>query len=451
MRAAHSVAVAVLAVFGTTGALVSSAIAAADLSSAAKREEQQYTQLISVSAGSRPQQGISGLGEGDLPNGASTNPVISNDKRYARLIAFESEASNLVPGDVNGQKDVFAIQRAGPVGNNGSAWRPGRTILVSRTWSGQPADGPSFSAAVDGAFRHKPSCVAFLSAATNLVPGDTNAKVDAFVSRGPGGPPTRVSLPGGRQSSADTSQVAVSGDCSRIAFVTGGNLYVRVKARRPRLLAAGASDPSFSTGLRNDLVFGGARGVYLSKGGTAEPRLVGPGGRNPGYNDIDRQVVTYEQNRGGHVQVVFRDLGGRAQVASSRDGVFGDADSRNPVIGNSGFYITFESDASNLGVNALGRASDTNGKPDVYLYTDTRDITLVQSVEEKAVPLPGGGQNPSMSFYGNYIVFDSPAPVGGALPGDQMPGDQLPFQEVAPPEQGVEAPHQIFMRYLGPA
>jgi hypothetical protein len=451
VRTAHSTAVAVLVVLATTGALVSSSVAIPTRSSAAKRHQQQYSQLISLPAGSRPQQGISGLGESDLPNGASTNPVISNDQRYARLIAFESEASNLVLGDANGQKDVFAIRRVGPIGNKGSVWRPGSTILVSRTQSGQPADGPSFSAAVDGAFRHKPSCVAFLSAATNLVPGDTNARVDAFVSQGPGGPPTRVSLPGGRQSSADTTQVAVSGDCSRIAFVTGGNLYVRVKAMRPRLLAAGASDPSFSTGLRNDLVFGGARGVYLSKRGTAKPRLVGPGGRNPAYNDIDLQVVSYEKHMGGHVQIVFRDLGSRARVVSSRDGVFGDADSRKPVIGNSGFYITFESDASNLGVDALGRASDTNGKPDVYLYTETRDITLVQSVEEKAVPLPGGGQNPSMSFYANYIVFDSPASVGEAPSGDGMPNAQVQFEEGRPPVQGVEAPHQIFMRYLGPA
>ena len=56
-----------------------------------------------------------------------------------------------------------------------------------------------------------------------------------------------------------------------------------------------------------------------------------------------------------------------------------------------------------------------------------RNLTLVQSVREKAVPLPGGGQNPSMSYYANYIVFDSPAPIGARSGG-----------------------HQIYMRYLGP-
>jgi hypothetical protein len=368
-------------------------------------------------------------GPADAPNGPSTNAVISNDKRYARVIAFESEASNLVSGDTNGVKDIFAVRRARPVGNIGTPWRPGRTFLVSRTRTGQPANGPSFSPAVGGAFHRKPSCVAFLSAASNIVPGDTNGKVDAFVSRGPGRRPIRISLPYGGQSSADTTSVAVSGGCSRIAFVTGGTLYVRRgrSARQVRALAHNASDPSFSRGLRNDLVFAAPGGVYLSKGGTRRPRLVGPGGRNPAYNDIKRQVVVYEKTVDGHTQVVFRDLGKREAMASARGRQVGNGDSRNPSIGNSGYYITFESDASNLGVNALRRVGDFNSRPDVYLYTNVRDMTLVQSVEEKAVPLPGGGVNPSMSFYANYIVFDAPAPLGNA-----------------------DGPRQVYMRYLGP-
>ena len=59
--------------------------------------------------------------------------------------------------------------------------------------------------------------------------------------------------------------------------------------------------------------------------------------------------------------------------------------------------------------------------------SEKRDITLVQSVERKAVPVPGGGRNPSMSYYANYVVFDSPAPLGS-----------------------TSGAPQIFMRYLGP-
>src|SRR4051812_17197774 len=38
---------------------------------------------------------------GGVPNGPSTHGVISGDRRYARLIAFQSTASNVVRGDTN--------------------------------------------------------------------------------------------------------------------------------------------------------------------------------------------------------------------------------------------------------------------------------------------------------------------------------------------------------------
>jgi hypothetical protein len=67
-----------------------------------------------------------------------------------------------------------------------------------------------------------------------------------------------------------------------------------------------------------------------------------------------------------------------------------------------------------------------NGLPDVYLYTNVRRITLVQSVEQKAVPLPAGGTNPAQSYYYNYIVFDTVAPLGRR-----------------------DGARQVYMRYLG--
>jgi hypothetical protein len=365
--------------------------------------------------------------DGGVPNGASTNAVISGDKRFARAIAFESDASNLVPGDTNGVKDVFVALRAGPIGNTGSPWRPQRTVLVSRPRSGGLANGASFSPSIGGSFHHPPTCVGFLSSATNLVPGDANGKVDAFVATLAGGVLRRVSMPGGHEATDDTTAVAVSGDCKLVAFVTAGKLYVANGSSVHAINAPGvASDPSFSTGLRNDLVFAAQGGVYLAKNGTGRPRLVAPGGRNPAYNDIKRQVVTYEVTRNGHAQIAYRDLGKREQIISAHRGALGNGDSTNPVIGNAGFYVTFETDATNLGTNATGNTGDGNAKPDVYLYTNVRKITLVQSVEQKAVPLPGGGKNPSMSFYANYVVFDSPAPVGNP-----------------------DAPHQVYMRYLG--
>ena len=111
-----------------------------------------------------------------MPNGPSTHAVISNDKRYARAIAFESEASDLVPGDTNGVKDVFAVLRTGHIDNFGAVWKPGRTVLLSRTARRRPANGPSFSPSIDGSFHWRPTCVGFLSAASNLVPATPTAR-----------------------------------------------------------------------------------------------------------------------------------------------------------------------------------------------------------------------------------------------------------------------------------
>jgi hypothetical protein len=359
---------------------------------------------------------------GGAPNGASTNPVISNDKRYARAVAFESDASNLVSGDNNRMKDVFATLRGNSANNKGTSWKPGRNILISRTRSGAPADGPSSSPSIDGSFHSKPTCVGFLSAASNIVSGDTNGQVDAFVKKLRSGAPKRL-RPKGAQPSAPATAVAVSGNCKLIAFVQGGKLYLSKGGRAAKRLATKgtAASPSFGTGLRNDLVYSARGGVYLRKNGTGRARLVGRGGRNPVYNDVKRQTVAYEKQRGGHWQIAYHDVGKRERFISALHGHVGNGDSRNPVIGNSGFYVTFESDASNLGTSASGRSNDTNGATDVFLYTDTRKITLAESVNAAGDLLPGGGQNPGMSFYANYIVFDSPA--GGG--------------------------RQIFMRYLG--
>jgi hypothetical protein len=173
---------------------------------------------------------------------------------------------------------------------------------------------------------------------------------------------------------------------------------------------------------------------------------VARGGRNPAYNDIKRQVVTYERSRGGYTQIAYKDLGHRERIISEHRSSTGNGDSRDPVIGNSGYYVTFESDASNLGLNALSRTGDSNNQPDVYLFTDVRDITLVQSVVEKAVPLDSGGRHPSMSFYANYVTFDSPPPRGSVS--DDVLG--MPTGRLGRPDLPADQqPPQVFMRWLG--
>ena len=122
--------------------------------------------------------------------------------------------------------------------------------------------------------------------------------------------------------------------------------------------------------------------------------------------------MAYEKDVDGRSQIVYHDIGKPARVISGPTEP-GNGDSRNPVVGNSGFYVTFETDATNLGGS---RGRDANGRPDVYLYTDVRMLGTSQSVDGFEDMLPGGGTRPGMSWYANYIVFESPAPLGGDGP-----------------------------------
>ena len=96
-------------------------------------------------------------------NAASTWAVISVDGRF---VAFESTASNLVPGDTNNVSDVFVHDR-----------QTGRTIRVSESDFGVQGNAGSFAPAVSGDGRH----IGFYSVATNLAGVDNNNASDLFV------------------------------------------------------------------------------------------------------------------------------------------------------------------------------------------------------------------------------------------------------------------------------
>jgi hypothetical protein len=387
------------------------AVALFALPSVALAADQQSTQLISRSL------------SGGTPNGASEKPVISLDRRFASVIAFESVASNLVATDTNGQRDVFAVRRDGSFGNTGSPWSVSNAALLSRGPDG-PADGPSFGAATDGSTTTNGSCVAFLSDATNLVAGDTNNATDAFISKPVGALPRRVSVRSGTQFPGATTAVTVSPDCSKIAFVNDGVVYISsgggVKALKTRGKAA---DPSWGVGKADsdDLVFGDTGGVYVSRGGAA-PKLLAAGGRDPVYTRIDGEFYAYAKGS----QVLWHRPGRKDKVVSAYRGRAGNKPSLAPQLGNDGLYVGFESAATNLGLNAGGERGDKNKQPDVFLYTGVRNLTTVQSVKDKGRPLRGGGRHPAMSYYSNYYVFDSPAPVNAR-----------------------SGTRQVFMRYLG--
>jgi len=138
---------------------------------------------------------------GTQGNFASHLPAISGDGRW---VAFESDADTLVAGDTNHERDVFvhdlqtrtttrvSVAQGGAQGNSGSRFPD---ISVTGRW------------------------VAFESEASNLLPGDTNAEWDVFVVDRQTGTVTRASVgPGGAQGAGASHDAAVSADGRWVTF-----------------------------------------------------------------------------------------------------------------------------------------------------------------------------------------------------------------------------------------
>jgi archaellum component FlaF (FlaF/FlaG flagellin family) len=123
----------------------------------------------------------------DLPSGTTQRVSVATDGTQANHggdylaisadghhVAFRSDASNLVPGDTNGNYGVFVRDL-----------QSGTTQLVSVATDGTQANDFSEALAISADGRY----VAFDSYASNLVPGDTNRAYDVFVRDLKGAPP----------------------------------------------------------------------------------------------------------------------------------------------------------------------------------------------------------------------------------------------------------------------
>ncbi len=173
---------------------------------------------------------------GDRGNSLSLYPSISADGRF---VAFESKATNLVPGDTNNSSDIFVRDTL--------ANTTTRVSVDSAGNSGNTASlNPSISA--DGRF------VAFDSSANNLVPGDTNNSSDIFVAH-------ITHTPGGINNPPNV----ING--------TSGNYYLTGTPSSDTLNGFNGDDTL--TGLRsNDVLYGG-KGNDILYGGKGDDTLIG--------------------------------------------------------------------------------------------------------------------------------------------------------------------------------
>jgi Tol biopolymer transport system component len=142
-------------------------------------------------------------------NNSSTYPAISADGNW---VVFTSVASNLVAGDTNGASDVFVRDLV-------SATTERASVATGGAEGNGASGGPVISA--DGRY------VAFLSTATNLVSGDTNGFMDIFVRDRSSGTTERVSVAtGGAQENSDSFDSWISADGRYVAFESAASNLV---------------------------------------------------------------------------------------------------------------------------------------------------------------------------------------------------------------------------------
>lgn len=119
---------------------------------------------------------LSTTSSGAQANNGSYTPSLSADGLH---LAFRSDADNLAPEDGNGVPDVFSKDL-----------QTGAVTLISADATGLPGNGGSYTPSISAAGRY----VAFRSDADNLVAGDDNGVSDIFIKDGKTGAIVRLSV-----------------------------------------------------------------------------------------------------------------------------------------------------------------------------------------------------------------------------------------------------------------
>ena len=323
-------------------------------------------------------------------NAGSYNSSISADGRY---VAFLSNASNLVNGDTNGWNDIFVYD-----------WQTGQTTRVSVASDGTPGNGDSFDPVISANGRY----VAFLSYAGNLVSGDTNWEVDAFVHDRQTGQTTRVSV-----ASDGTEGNAASADPNRSAppAISADGRYVTFSSNASNLIN-GDTNGNIPDIFVHDQQTGQTTCVSIASNGTQGNSeslypSISADGRYVAFYSLASNLVSGDTNGAVDTFVHDRQTGQTTRVSLASDGTQGNSDSSYPAnpsphaISADGHYVAFCSNASNL------VSGDTNGMEDIFVHDRQTGQTTRVSVASDGTQGNAWSFHPAISADGQYVAFYS--------------------------------------------
>jgi Tol biopolymer transport system component len=383
-----------------------------------------------------------GHGDGD-----SYAAALSGDGRY---VAFVSTAPDLVPGDTNGRADIFVrdlttgaltrvnVSSTGVQGNgirlmqlSASLSETGRYVafqsddtnlvaggtgncpvydprgqpcpnvflrdmktgdirLISAPSLGGYTNGVSLDPAVDASGRH----VAFVSDASNLVPGDTNQTSDVFVRDVLTGTTRRVSVAGsGAQADKANGSASISADGRYVAFTSAASNLVSGSIAGP----VGVFVHDLKTGTTERV---GVWGKWDDARHGGLSTSISGDGRYVAFASTATDLVPDDTNRTTDAFVRDTKTGAIRRVSLTGMGTQNSGWCGGPIISADGRYVLFE-------------CSPAPGLNGIYV----RDLAA-GSTREVDVSNAGkqvGGGHPAMSADGRYVAFDA---VGsGLVPG----------------------------------
>ncbi|MDQ8181181.1 cadherin-like beta sandwich domain-containing protein [Pelagicoccus sp. SDUM812005] len=335
------------------------------------------TKRVSIS-----QSGVQG-------NFESSNPSISSNGRF---VAFESEATNLVPNDENGNPDRSA----------------GQDIFVydleldtiervSLRSNGSESNQASQEATLSGDGRY----VAFASGANNLVPDFNFGEVNVYLVDREEDTIIGIPVP---------FEDILSNQASLNPVISSDGKFVAFEFHVSRNIDQNNESYSYrDIYLFNretkavERVTGTISGVPADAADSSNPSISGDGRYIAFDSELD-ELVFADTKGEPHVYVYDRETGVTQRVSKSINNI--DDPFRNathPSISQDGRYIAFQSNSSTLVEN------DTNGTTDIFVRDMLTGVIVRKSTPTSGIESNGESTAPSISADGRCIVFQSKA------------------------------------------
>ncbi|WP_164886837.1 beta strand repeat-containing protein [Piscinibacter defluvii] len=256
-------------------------------------------------------------------NGGSSEASLSMNGRY---VVFYSIATNLVSGDTNGVGDVFVKDL-----------QTGQTTRASTGLAGEEANGSCFDTTIsaDGHF------VLFTSSASSLVAGDGNGTNDVFLKDLQTGSMTLLSRSNAAVGDLASGNAAISADGRVVAFDSAATNLIAGDTN-------GVGDIFVRNLVTGSLQRASTDAAGLQGNGTSLNASLSADGRYVCFESSANNLVAGDTNGSSDVFVKDLVSGAVTLVSQRADGTLGSSFSGNATLSADGRYVAFYSAAGNL-------------------------------------------------------------------------------------------------------